>query len=273
MKNSEAICIIGGFDPISFSLFSKISNVRNNSIFINLNEKQINKKNIFNFKVSNLKKIFETLNKYNIENIVFLGKIDRPNLDSFKADGVVDKYLPLLFDSFKKGDGNILKSVIKIFTLNGYKVHSPRDISSNFFFDKHELSRTYSNVDRLDSKKAVKILNDLSKHDNAQSIICVNNYILSIEAAEGTDMMLNRSIAIRKKLGQLKIKCGLLVKVPKKNQSRLIDLPVIGLKTIKLVKKVNLNGIAINGKYTMVDNKKKFLEFANQNKLKIYDIS
>ena len=47
-------------------------------------------------------------------------------------------------------------------------------------------------------------------------------------------------------------------KSSQKNQSRLIDLPVIGLKTIKLVKKVNLNGIAINGKYTMVDNKKNF---------------
>ena len=76
------------------------------------------------------------------------------------------------------------------------------------------------------------MLNDLSKYDNAQSIVCINGYIIAIEAAEGTDRFNEKnSYNIRKKIKQLnENKAGLLIKIPKKNQSKLIDLPVIGPK-------------------------------------------
>ena len=73
-------------------------------------------------------------------------------------------------------------------------------------------------------------------------------------------------------MNQVKIKSGLLTKIPKKKQSKLVDLPVIGPKTIDLVYKANLNGIAINPKYTMVYNKDKVLKLAKLYKLKIYSI-
>ena len=118
----------------------------------------------------------------------------------------------------------------------------------------------------------MKILNDLSRYDNAQAIVIVNGYILAIEAAEGTDNLLKRTAAVRKKLKQLDRNAGFLVKIPKKNQSKLIDLPVIGLKTLILVKKANLRGIAINAKFTIIKNKDKILEYAKNNNLKIYNI-
>ena len=65
---------------------------------------------------------------------------------------------------------------------------------------------------------------------------------------------------------------GLLVKIPKKNQSKYIDLPVIGVKTLKLIKKANLNGILINHRFTLIHNKPKFLEYAQNNNLKIYSL-
>ena len=60
--------------------------------------------------------------------------------------------------------------------------------------------------------------------------------------------------------------------MPKKNQSKLIDLPVIGLKTLNKVNKANLNGIAINSNLTMIDRKDLFLRKAYEYDLKIYDI-
>ena len=37
------------------------------------------------------------------------------------------------------------------------------------------------------------------------------------------------------------------------------------MKTLNLVKKVNLNRIAINSKYTIIDNKSKVLNYAKDN--------
>ena len=117
-----------------------------------------------------------------------------------------------------------------------------------------------------------KLLNDLSKYDNAQSIVCVNGYIIAIEAVEGTDQLLSRVYSVRKKLNQIGFKAGVLTKILKKNQSKLVDLPVIGLKTLKLIKKANLNAIAIRPSLTLVHNKGKFLDYARKNNLKIYKI-
>ena len=271
MKNNQPIAIIGGYDMISKDFFteSKISN--NNSIFINLNNNKINDKNIYNFRIFQLKKIFDTLKINKIKNLLFLGKINRPNLSNFKNDGEIEKYIPILLNSYQQGDGKVLSTVLEIFIQNGFKIISPREVSKSSFFNIKELDELYSNKDINDVNKSKKLLNEISKFDNAQAVVCINGYIIAIEAAEGTDNLLNRVFDVRKNLNQLKIKSGILAKLPKKSQSKLVDLPVIGLNTLRLIKKANLNGIAIYSKYTLVHEKIKVLKYAKKHDLKIYD--
>ncbi len=272
MKNDAPVCIIGGYDKLSKTFYDSILRSRNNSIFINVGKYKASTKNIFNLKIFELKKIFVLLKKNQINNVVFLGKIHRPDLSAFKQDGVIDKYIPILYKSFSKGDGSILSTVIEIFRQNFYTVLSPNKISSEFFFDKNEVKHPKTQNDKGDIFKATRILNELSKYDNAQSIVIVNGYIIAIEAAEGTDNLLKRSKKIREDLTQINKKEGVLIKIPKKKQSKLVDLPVIGPKTIRLTFKANLNGIAFNRKYTMVDNKHKTLKLASEYNINLYDV-
>ena len=65
----------------------------------------------------------------------------------------------------------------------------------------------------------------------------------------------------------------LLVKKIKKNQSRFIDLPVVGPRTINLIKKANLKGLAIDIKNTLIYKKDDFLRLAKEYDLIIYDIN
>ena len=145
------------------------------------------------------------------------------------------------------------------------------EVSKSFFFNTEELDELNYNKDVIDVDKSKKLLSEISKFDNAQAVVCISGYIIAIEAAEGTDNLLNRVFDVRKSLNQIKFKAGVLVKMPKKSQSKLIDLPVIGLKTLRLVKKANLNGIAIYPKYTLVHEKIKVLQYAKKYDLKIYD--
>ena len=85
--------------------------------------------------------------------------------------------------------------------------------------------------------------------------------------------MLNRSRQLRKDLGQLESKSGFLVKKIKKSQSRFIDLPVVGPRTINLIKKANLKGLAIDIKNTLIYKKDDFLRLAKEYDLIIYDIN
>ena len=116
----------------------------------------------------------------------------------------------------------------------------------------------------------MKILSDLSKYDNAQSIVLDNGFILAIEAAEGTDEMLGRIFIYKKKMKLLKNSSGILVKFPKKNQTLKADMPVIGPKTIKLLRKSKINSIAVSKRNTIVNDLKKTLLELEKNKINLY---
>ena len=60
---------------------------------------------------------------------------------------------------------------------------------------------------------------------------------------------------------------GVLVKFPKKKQDLRVDLPTIGLKTIKQSKTAGLKGIVIKSKQHVFLDKNKCIKFANKNKI------
>ena len=53
----------------------------------------------------------------------------------------------------------------------------------------------------------------------------------------------------------------------KKKQDLRVDLPTIGLKTLKQCKKTGLKGIVVKSKYNVFLNKVKCIDFANKNKM------
>ena len=60
---------------------------------------------------------------------------------------------------------------------------------------------------------------------------------------------------------------GVLVKFPKKKQDLRVDLPTIGLKTLKQCKTTGLKGIVIKSKQHVFLDKTKCIKFANKNKM------
>ena len=58
-----------------------------------------------------------------------------------------------------------------------------------------------------------------------------------------------------------------MVKFPKKKQDLRIDLPTVGLKTLKECKSAGLKGIVLKGKRNIFLEKKKCINFANKNKM------
>ena len=60
---------------------------------------------------------------------------------------------------------------------------------------------------------------------------------------------------------------GVLVKLPKKGQDLRIDLPTIGLRTLKECKLAGLKGIVLKNKQNVFLEKNKCISFANKNKM------
>tara|TARA_Y100000591_G_scaffold321608_1_gene336846 strand:+ start:1330 stop:2151 length:822 start_codon:yes stop_codon:yes gene_type:complete len=271
MKNKKNICIMGGYDDLSKSFFDDLQKKNEiKSIFINFNKTNSKRKNIYNLEVYELKKILHILKLKKISEIIFLGKIDRPNLKYFKFDGEIDRYLPILHSAYRKGDDFLLKSILKIFKQYGYLIKSPLDLSHSYLLSKKNLENDPDVRTKKDIKKGRDILVALSKFDNAQSIVIIDGYIIAIEAAEGTDQMLERVVKIRKRNKTINETRGVLVKIAKKNQSSLVDLPVLGPKTIDIVSKANLASIALDPLSTLILKKKLFLKKAAEENIDLF---
>ena len=67
-----------------------------------------------------------------------------------------------------------------------------------------------------------------------------------------------------------KIDAGVLVKFPKKKQDLRIDLPTVGLNTLRQCKALGLKGIVLKHKRNIFLDKKESIRFANKNKMFIF---
>ena len=64
-----------------------------------------------------------------------------------------------------------------------------------------------------------------------------------------------------------KLNYGILIKFPKKKQDLRVDLPTVGLETLKQCKKAGLKGIVLRHKKNIFLNRRQSVEFANKNKM------
>jgi DUF1009 family protein len=97
------------------------------------------------------------------------------------------------------------------------------------------------------------LIDALGPFDVGQATVVSNGHVIAVEAAEGTDHMLARIGELRR-LGRVTspVGAGVLVKAPKPGQDRRFDLPSIGPRTIELVAKAGLAGLAVTAASTMI---------------------
>ena len=112
--------------------------------------------------------------------------------------------------------------------------------------------------DLVSIKKGIKYFNKLNELDHVQALIVNDGKIIAKEGRGGTRKML---IKLKKKSE------GILIKFPKKKQDLRMDLPTIGLQTIKDCKKYGLKGIVLKSKKNIILDKVKCIQFANKNRI------
>jgi len=258
--------IIAGETSLPKYLINKL--IKNNSKFLIIDLTQSNnfKKyaNSYSLKITQLGKAISILNKYNCKKIIFIGKVKRPEISLLKFDKKAFFYLPRLYSAFKKGDGSILKEIIKIFNENKIKVLNSMKFTPELVFNEKNINNIkVNNLDKISINKGIQIIKTLSKFDIAQSVVINNGYVLAIEGPEGTDEMIKRSAYLSKKL-KLKNK-SILIKFPKARQDLRVDLPTLGFDTVKNCIKANIKGIAVKKSQNIILERDKIFNLTKKN--------
>ena len=114
----------------------------------------------------------------------------------------------------------------------------------------------------------------MGAHDIGQAAVVCEGVVLAVEAAEGTDAMLRRVAELPETLrGMMSARRGVLVKAPKPNQERRVDLPVIGTATLDLAIAAGLKGIAVQSGGTLILQRAALTAAANKSGIFIFGFS
>ncbi len=207
-------------------------------------------------------KIINILKENNCKKVLFAGKVNKPNFSKLKLDFKGIYYIPRIIKASKLGDAAILREIIKILAQNSIKTENSLKFNPELTLKKGNYSNLKPNhKDQLNINKAIKTLNSLKKYNYSQGVVVRNKKVVFIEGKGGTKKLLEKSKS--KKFRNH----GVLVKFPKKKQDLRVDLPTIGLKTLKQSKKAGLKGIVLKSKQHVFLDKNKCIRFANKNKM------
>ena len=112
------------------------------------------------------------------------------------------------------------------------------------------------------------ILDLISKFDIGQSIVTRKNHVLGVEGIEGTNELIKRcGKYYNKQLNEDNLFGPVLIKLPKLDQTLDLDIPVIGIDTIKLAYKFNYFGIVFSQTGVLIINESEIRSFCESKNL------
>ena len=219
-------------------------------------------KKSYSVSIGQFGKIINILKEHNCKKVLFAGKVAKPNLSKLKLDFKGIYYMPKIIKASRLGDAAILREIIKILSQHKIKTENSLKFNPELTLEKGIYSKVKPNKkDKTDILKAIKTLNSLGQYNFSQGTIVRDNKVVAIEGKAGTEKML-KNIKDKKFNNH-----GVLVKFPKKKQDLRIDLPTVGLKTLKQCKMAGLKGLVVKSKQNVFLDKTKCIDFANKNKM------
>ena len=258
------IGLIFGDSSFPIEILKKIKKNKLKYLIIDLSKSKKFKKDKKSYPVSigQFGKIINILKQNNCKKVLFAGKVSKPNFSKLKLDLKGIYYIPRIIKASKLGDAAILKEIIKILNQQTIKTISSISFNPELSLKRGSYSKIKPNKDdKKDILKAIKTLSKLGKYNFSQGTVVRNRRVAAIEGSGGTKKMLKKCKSKKFKNN------GVLVKFPKKKQDLRVDLPTVGLKTLKQCKTAGLKGIVLKSKQNVFLDKSKCVNFANKNKM------
>jgi len=177
------------------------------------------------FEVSAILGLISFFKRNNIKDVIFAGKIDHRII--FSQEKSKQPGLNLLDQLRDKGPTAIINAVIEFMAFQGISILDPTPFIASAFCLEGILTETKpSQREEEDIVFGWPIARKLADSDIGQTLIVKDKAIVALEGMEGTDETIKRG-------GLLAGKGTVGIKMSRSHQDTRIDLPAIGLNTIK----------------------------------------
>jgi hypothetical protein len=182
----------------------------------------------------------ELLRQAGVRDLVLAGWVRRPSLAAIRPDRITARFLAEV-GARAFGDDSLLRLIARRLEQEGFRILSPQSILDDVLAPEGPFGRLAPDAEaEQDIARGIAVARALGAADVGQAVVVQHGLVLAVEAIEGTDAMLARAGALRREGPG-----GVLVKTSKPQQDRRLDLPAIGVETVRQAAAAGLRGIAV----------------------------
>ena len=194
--------------------------------------------------VGQIQKITKKLLEYNVKDLVIIGKIE-PNilLSPFKVDTTTIK---ILAQNRNKKTSEIVTAVLNHFQDVGLSILKQDQFLKDLLPEPGILTNRKPDASQwVDIETGIATARKMANLNIGQTVVIKNQIIIAIEAIEGTDKTIERG-------GNLGGNGVVVAKAAAENHDFRIDVPTVGMQTLKTLHAAKASVLAVEAKRTFV---------------------
>ena len=211
----------------------------------------------YRLSLGQLGKLIDILKQEQITEVMMCGQVKHAKIfSSIVPDWRLVKLLASL--PSKNTDG-LIGGVVRILEAEGIHLRESTALLGPLLADAGAMTRRKPDKEEtVDIEYGRRVANALSRFDVGQSVAICERACVAVEAMEGTDQMLRRAASLvnGRRLS--------LVKMARRREHMLFDVPVVGLDTIPVMQETGATVLAVEAGRTLMLDKEQMLEAADE---------
>jgi hypothetical protein len=211
------------------------------------------------FGPTELEKLVSFLKSQDVRDAVLLGKVEHRTI--FQKELRDEAVIQLLAQLPDQSPSAVLRTLIDFLTARGISILDPSFILAPFFCPEGTLGHTpVSEAVQAEAAFGWPLAKALADLDIGQTLVVKGRAVVAVEGMEGTDEAIKRGARLA---GE-----GIVVlKVGRTGQDMRIDVPAVGLETIRTLAKVRAAALVIEAGKVPVFQKEEAVELASRERI------
>jgi hypothetical protein len=264
LENKQGLIAGDGILPVEMARHAKENGFEVVCISLaNDNVKELKKycSKVYSCHPGEMSKIENIFKQEEIKQVTFLGKVHKRVLLKLHK---FDKQAIEILKSVKRlNDDEVMLLIVNEFEKRNISVLDQTIFIKNLMIPSGVLGKLKPTEAQMeDVNYGFWLAKEMGKVDVGQSVVIKDKMAMAVEAIEGTDVCIKRGCKLAKKN-------AVIVKVAKPSQDKRFDIPAIGLRTLKTMKKYKASLIAVEANETIIVNQEQVIKYADDNNIVI----
>ena len=208
-----------------------------------------------------INKIEQIMKDEELKQITFLGKVHKRVL--LKINKFDARAIEMLKQMKRLNDDEVMMLIVKEFEKIGIQVLDQTIFIKNLMIPAGVLGKHKPTKEQMeDVNYGFWLAKEMGKVDVGQSVVIKDKMAMAVEAIEGTDVCIKRGAKLAKS-------GAVVVKVAKPKQDKRFDIPAVGLRTLRTMKRYKAKLLAVEANETIIVNQEEVIKYADDHNIVI----